>query len=82
MHIAALASNSQRSHYSNYGTGIALCAPTNNGHRFLRLNVTGLGITTTTGASGGVTTQFGGTSSAAPLVAGIAALVISRPILT
>jgi subtilisin-like proprotein convertase family protein/subtilisin family serine protease len=77
MHIAALASNAQRSHYSNYGTGIALCAPTNNRHRFLRLTVTGLGITTTTGTSGGVTTQFGGTSSATPLVAGIAALVIS-----
>jgi subtilisin-like proprotein convertase family protein/subtilisin family serine protease len=77
MHIAALASNSQRSHYSNYGTGIALCAPTNNVHRFLRLNVTGLGVTTTTGAGSGVTMQFGGTSSATPLVAGIAALVIS-----
>lgn len=77
MHVAALASNAQRSHYSNYGTGIGLCAPTNNVHEYLRLSVRGLGITTTTGAAGGVTETFGGTSSATPLVAGIAALVIS-----
>jgi subtilisin-like proprotein convertase family protein/subtilisin family serine protease len=77
MHIAALASNGQRSHYSNYGTGILLCAPTNNVHKYLRLSVVGLGITTTTGAAGAVTERFGGTSSATPLTAAVAALVIS-----
>jgi subtilisin family serine protease len=77
MHVAALASNAQRSHYSNYGTGIILCAPTSNAHEYLRLTVTGLDITTTTGSVGGVTPFFGGTSSATPLVAGIAALTIS-----
>jgi subtilisin-like proprotein convertase family protein/subtilisin family serine protease len=77
MHVAALASTAQRSHYSNYGTGIALCAPTNNGHKYRRLTVRGLGVTTTTGSSSGVTSSFGGTSSATPLVAGIAGLVIS-----
>jgi len=77
MHIAALASTAQRSHYSNYGPGITLCAPTNNVHTYHRLSVRGLGITTTTGSGGGVTGGFGGTSSATPLVAGIAALVIS-----
>lgn len=77
MHVAALASNAQRSHYSNYGTGIGICAPTSNSHEYRRLTVTGLGITTTTGPADGVTNQFGGTSSATPLVAGIAALVIS-----
>lgn len=77
MHVAALASNAQRSHYSNYGTGIGLCAPTNNVHEYHRMTVTGLGITTTTGAGSGVTATFGGTSSATPLVAGVAALVIS-----
>jgi subtilisin-like proprotein convertase family protein/subtilisin family serine protease len=77
MYVAALASNAQRSHYSNYGTGIAICAPTNNVHEYLRLSVTGLGITTTTGADSGVTATFGGTSSATPLVAGITALTIS-----
>jgi subtilisin-like proprotein convertase family protein len=41
------------------------------------MTVRGLGITTTTGESSGVTNSFGGTSSATPLVAGIAALTIS-----
>jgi subtilisin-like proprotein convertase family protein len=77
MHVAALSSRAQRSHYSNYGTGIMLCAPTSNSHRYRRLTVRGLGISTATGASGSVTDRFGGTSSATPLVAGVAALVIS-----
>jgi subtilisin-like proprotein convertase family protein/subtilisin family serine protease len=77
MHVAALASHARRSHYSNYGPGIMLCAPTNNVHEYQRLSVGGLGVTTATGESGGVTNRFGGTSSATPLVAGIAALVIS-----
>lgn len=77
MHIAALASTARRSHYSNYGPGISLCAPTDNGHTYHRMIVRGLGITTTTGKSGGITHEFGGTSSATPLVAGITALTIS-----
>ncbi|MBE9549527.1 MAG: proprotein convertase P-domain-containing protein [Proteobacteria bacterium] len=77
MHIAALASTAKRSHYSNYGPGIALCAPSSNSHEYHRMTVKGLGITTATGKSGGVTDSFGGTSSATPLVAGIAALTIS-----
>ena len=77
MHIAALASTAKRSHYSNYGPGISLCAPTSNSHTYYRMTVRGLGITTTTGDTGGVTNTFGGTSSATPLVAGVAALTIS-----
>lgn len=77
MHVAALASTAQRSHYSNYGTGILICAPTNNVHEYRRLTVRGLGVTTTTGSGSGVTDRFGGTSSATPLVAGVAALTIS-----
>lgn len=77
MHVAALTSTAQRSHYSNYGTGITICAPTNNIHKYHRLTVRGLGITTTTGAAGNITDVFGGTSSATPLVAGIAALILS-----
>jgi subtilisin-like proprotein convertase family protein len=78
LHIAALGSTAQRSHYSNYGTGIDLCAPSSNGHEYFRLDVPGLGITTTSGGTvQAQTTKFGGTSSATPLVAGIAALVIS-----
>lgn len=77
MHIAALASTAKRSHYSNYGPGTSLCAPTSNSHAYYRMTVRGLGITTATGESSGVTRRFGGTSSATPLVAGIAALTIS-----
>lgn len=82
MHIAALASTAQRSHYSNYGTGIDACAPSSNSHAYFRMQVRGLGITTATGPSqddrkADVTHKFGGTSSATPLTAGIAALVIS-----
>jgi subtilisin-like proprotein convertase family protein/subtilisin family serine protease len=77
MHVAALASTARRSHYSNYGTGIDLCAPSSNSHAYFRMTVSGLGITTTTGATAGVTDSFGGTSSATPLAAGVAALTIS-----
>jgi len=77
MHIAALASTAKQSHYSNYGSGISLSAPSSNVHEYHRMTVKGLGITTTTGKLGGVTESFGGTSSATPLVAGIAALTIS-----
>ena len=77
MHIAALASTAKRSHYSNYGPNISLSAPSSNGHEYHRMTLKGLGITTTTGRTGGVTESFGGTSSATPLLAGIAALTIS-----
>jgi subtilisin-like proprotein convertase family protein len=77
MHIAALASNAQRSHYSNYGEGISLCAPSSNSHAYWRMAVTGLGILTTSGRSPFFDSEFGGTSSATPLAAGIAGLVIS-----
>jgi subtilisin-like proprotein convertase family protein len=77
MHIAALASTARRSHYSNYGSGIDLCAPSSNSHAYYRLTTPGLGITTATGESSEVRPDFGGTSSATPLVAGVAALVVS-----
>jgi subtilisin-like proprotein convertase family protein len=83
MHVAALASNAQRSHYSNYGPGIEICAPTSNVHQYQRMMVAGLGITTATGSTGGITERFGGTSSATPVVAGVVGLVISaNPALT
>ncbi len=78
MHVAALGSTAQRSHYSNYGPGISLCAPSNNLHSYYRLrSIKGLGIITTSGGKDPVDPEFGGTSSATPLVAGIAGLVIS-----
>ncbi|MBL7776471.1 MAG: S8 family serine peptidase, partial [Saprospiraceae bacterium] len=73
------ASNSldQRSSYSFYGPTAFLCAPTNGD--------AGVGITTATcdiGADGrsvalGYTSGFGGTSSSAPLAAGVCALMLS-----
>ena len=77
MHVAALASTARRSDYSNYGTGVLITAPSSNVHKYRRLTVRGLGITTTTGDPVDVIDSFGGTSSATPLVAGIAALAIS-----
>ena len=77
MFVAAVASMGRRSHYSNYGTGIAISAPSNNVHTYRRMLLPGLGITTATGNTNPVTNSFGGTSSATPLVAGISALVIS-----
>lgn len=76
MHVAALASTAQRSHYSNYGTGIGICAPSSNSHAYWRLHLPGRGIVTALGGND-VRDNFGGTSSATPLVAGVAALVIS-----
>ncbi|KEK25067.1 S8 family serine peptidase [Bacillus gaemokensis] len=86
MFVAALSSTAQRSHYSNYGAGISIAAPSNNLHEYFRMPVRGIPITTATGSipllhgaciPENVTSRFGGTSSATPLVAGIAALVIS-----
>ena len=77
MHVAALASNAMRSHYSNYGPGVLICAPSSNSHAYSRKRLPGLAVTTTSGLSNGVTSSFGGTSSATPLVAGIAALALS-----
>jgi len=75
--IAVAASNSLdlRSSYSNFGPAIALCAPSSGSP--------GRGIVTTDrrGAEGydstDFTATFGGTSSATPLAAGLAALVLS-----
>ena len=78
MYVGAINSQAKRSHYSNYGMGLAICAPSNNVHTYHRLTVNGLDITTVLGTTDtGVRDNFGGTSSATPLVAGIAGLVIS-----
>ena len=72
--------------YSNWGGEVSVCAPSNNFHPLdPQALVPGRGIWTTDneqhglGFTGGsrFTGNFGGTSSATPLVAGVAALVIS-----
>ena len=64
-----------RSHYAQYGNALDLVAPSNGGFA-------GVTTTDTPGAdgvaAGDYTALFGGTSAAAPLTAGIAALLLSR----
>lgn len=84
--VAAATSLNRKAAYSNWGKEITICTPSNNFHPLDRqAHVAGLGIWTTdneqygsdfTGGSR-FTGRFGGTSSAAPLAAGVAALVIS-----
>ncbi len=75
--VAALGANGTASYYSNFGACVFVTAPSNGG---------GPGITTTDrtdgsgyGGIGGYddyTSLFGGTSSATPTVAGVAALIL------
>jgi subtilisin-like proprotein convertase family protein len=85
--VAASSSLARKSAYSNWGAGISVCAPSNNvrAATYPRAStpVLGRGILTTdrVGPSGysstDYTSDFGGTSSACPTVAGAAALVLS-----
>jgi subtilisin family serine protease len=95
--VAASTSLNKKAAYSNWGTTISVCAPSNNAPPGTWLPETGfiatgpevaqylpgLGVFTAdrVGApgysSGDYTNTFGGTSSATPVVAGVAALVLS-----
>jgi len=95
--VSASTSLAKKAAYSNWGTNISVCAPSNNappgmwfeqtGYTYTAPEVNsplqGLGIFTTDrmGAAGYSTTNFtsdfGGTSSACPVVAGVAGLVLS-----
>lgn len=95
--VSASTSLNKKAAYSNWGSNITVCAPSNNappglsfpGRGFMNTqpaiasNLRGRRILTTdqVGAAGfdpgDFTTNFGGTSSATPLVAGVAALVLS-----
>jgi subtilisin family serine protease len=74
--VGACNDSGVRSDYSNYGTGIDVVAPSDDeGHQGITttdVNLRGKGY-----AAGAYCDDFGGTSSATPLVAGIAALVLS-----
>jgi hypothetical protein len=75
LHVGAISSFGQRCHYSNYGTGLDLVAPSSNAHRYHRIEVPGRPLGAPLGSQ--LLHDFGGTSAAAPLVAGVAALVRS-----
>ncbi len=84
--VAASTSLSKHAAYSNWGKEISVCAPSNNFHPLdPSAFVPGRGIWTTDNEAFGkgftahsrYTGQFGGTSSATPLTAGLAALVLS-----
>jgi subtilisin family serine protease len=97
MAISACTSLNKKAVYSNWGSEISVCAPSNNappgiglpslGYVYtppqIQAPIRGLGIVTTDRIaqsgydSGNFTNTFGGTSSACPLVAGVAALVLS-----
>jgi len=84
--VAASTSQNRKAAYSNWGKEVSVCAPSSNWHPLdPAAYVPGRGIWTTDNENFGLgydqdsryTNQFGGTSSATPLVAGIAALCIS-----
>jgi subtilisin family serine protease len=84
--VASSTSLNRKAAYSNWGKEISVSSPSNNFHPLDRnISVPGRGIWTTdneefgSGFTGGsrFTGRFGGTSSATPLVAGVAALIIS-----
>ncbi|HEY8464434.1 MAG TPA: S8 family serine peptidase [Bacillota bacterium] len=84
--VAASTSLNKHAAYSNWGPEVSIAAPSNNFHPLdPNQYVGGLGIWTTDNeqyglgftANSNYTGNFGGTSSAAPLAAGVAALVLS-----
>ena len=95
--VSASTSLNKKAAYSNWGSNVSVCAPSNNAPPGMWFQETGfvytqpaivsslfgLGVFTTDqiGAAGydagNFTKNFGGTSSATPIVAGVAALVLS-----
>lgn len=82
--VAASTSMDERSDYSNFGDEIWICAPSSGagGWGVLTADVTGQGVVAGNVeplgySTGDYTYDFGGTSSACPLVAGVCALMLS-----
>ncbi len=69
-----------RSHYSQFGTALDLVAPSGGGYaNITTTDRTGTaGYNTTSGTAGDYTPTFSGTSSATPLTAGVAALLLTK----
>lgn len=74
LHVGAVSSFGRRSHYSNYGHGLDLVAPSDNFHLYRRMELQGADMKVPLYER---VIRFGGTSAAAPIVAGVAALVRS-----
>jgi subtilisin family serine protease len=71
--VAAVGDQGLKAYYSSFGPGVTVAAPSNGG-------LTGI---TTTDLNASYTADFGGTSSAAPLVSGVLGLIFSaNPALT
>jgi hypothetical protein len=83
--IGAVTDGDAKADYSNWGDGIDLCAPSSGGTKGIT-TATIPGAGNTAGHTGGnldYISDFGGTSAATPLAAGVAALVLSMdPTLT
>jgi len=83
--VSACTSLNRKAFYSNWGNEISVAAPSNNFDHTSLTPLPGRGITTTDNEEFGddftpgkrYTNSFGGTSSATPLVAGVAALLKS-----
>ena len=86
--VSACTSRKTRSAYSSWGAEVSVCAPSDNWDDLRRVETVGRGVVTTDNEGFGdgtdftpnsrFTENFGGTSSATPTVAGVAALVLSR----
>ncbi|CAN5272654.1 hypothetical protein BH11PLA2_BH11PLA2_12700 [soil metagenome] len=78
--VGASTNLDQRASYSNFGAGLDLVAPSNGPGYGGTLNITTTDRIGSEGydSSSDYTSSFGGTSAATPLVAGIAALVLSQ----
>ena len=83
--VSASTSLKTRSAYSSWGNEICVCAPSDNFDDLAASTPRGLGIVTTDNENvgqgfspGRYTSEFGGTSSATPTVAGVCGLILSR----